>query len=405
MEIVLQIIFWLSGLAIAYSYVGYPLWLAWRVRGRQLNTLQFASPSEAPHLSVLMAVHNEEKVLREKLDSLIRQEYPTHRFSIWIGSDCSTDATNTILEEYAAQDARIHLQLFTSRQGKPGIINQLAQKAIDKYGQHEGHLFLITDASVMLTPKVSWCLVRHFKTPKLAIVDAHMVHTGMEAASISHSEDSYISWEGQLKQNESILWQRMIGPFGGCYALRSDFYQEVPANFLVDDFYITMRVFEEGGLAINELEAICYEPVGHEMSEEFRRKARISAGNVQNLLRFRKMWWPPVGNPNFAFFSHKVLRWFGPLWLIGLLVSGALLSHNLFYGFLFLFLLVGVFLVPLLDVLLRQLHIHVLLLRHVRYFLVMNLALFAGFIRYIKGIRTNVWQPPKRHAGNSTEHD
>ena len=397
MDVLLQLLFWLSGAAIGFAYIGYPVWLAWRARGRRLETQKFTTSSEAPYVSVLMAVHNEEQVLQEKLDSLLAQDYPAEKMVIWVGSDCSQDATNSILEEYAAKHSQMRLRLYQDRQGKPNIINKLAVLATEARVAGPDHIFLITDASVMLKPEVVWKLARHFKTPKLAIVDAHMVHTGMESESISFSEDRYISWEGRLKQYESILWQRMIGPFGGCYALSSSFFHPVPANFLVDDFYITMQAFRQGGLAINELEAICYESVGHEIKEEFRRKARISAGNVQNMLLFRRLWWPPFGLPNFAFFSHKILRWLGPFWLILLWLSSALLWHNLIYRILFLILTAGFFLVPLLDGLLSRLRIHVLPIRHIRYFLMMNLALLAGFIRYLNGIKSNVWQPPKRH--------
>jgi len=52
--------------------------------------------------------------------------------------------------------------------------------------------------------------------------------------------------------------------------------------------------------------------------------------------------------------------------------------------------------IPLLDELLQSWKINASLLRKVRYFLMMNLALLAGYIRYVKGIKSNVWQPPKR---------
>lgn len=400
MELFLQMLFWLSAMSLAYTYALYPWWLGRLARGRSLPTRRYENPADGPEVSVLMAVHNEEKVLAEKLDSLLAQDYPAGKLLIWVGSDRSTDQTNAILSRYAAEHAHLRFFPFEQRQGKPGIINQLARRASVERPTGRDHVFLITDASVILSADTVWRLVRHFRSPELAIADARMVHTGMQEAGISRSEDHYISREVRLKHHESVLWQHMIGPFGGCYALRSDYFEPIPDNFLVDDFYLTMRVFERGGWAINELEAVCYEPVGHELREEFRRKARISAGNYQNLLRFRRLWWPPVGIPNVLFFSHKVLRWLGPFWLLFLLLAAFLLRDNLLYLALLVMLLTGFLLVPLLDVALRALGRHWLPSRHVRYFLMMNLALLAGFFRFIKGIKTNVWQPPKRYAGD-----
>jgi cellulose synthase/poly-beta-1,6-N-acetylglucosamine synthase-like glycosyltransferase len=382
---------------MGYTYVGYPLLLRVLARGKTLDTLQFGPGDAWPRVSVLMAVHNEARVIRQKMDSLLGQDYPPELLAYYIGSDCSTDETNAIVAGYAATDPRIQFRAFTQRQGKPGIINQLAALAAARYPAGQDHIFIITDASVMLQPEVVSRLAAHFKTPDMAIVDALIVHTGMQSQGISRSEDAYISGEGRIKYREGVVWKRMIGPFGGCYALRSDYFCPVPATFLVDDFYITMRAFERGGLAISEPAARCLEPVGHEISEEFRRKARISAGNFQNMYTFRKLWWPPRGLPNFPFFSHKILRWLGPFWLLGGGLSGAYLAaFNLFYACAFGFMAAVLLLPPLADAGLRKFGIHCLPLRHIRYFLLMNLALFVGFIRYQKGIRTNVWQPPKR---------
>ena len=396
LEFSLKLIFWGSGLALVYAYLLYPLLLAWLARHRVITTDKFVDLAEFPQVSVLMAVHNEEGIIAAKLQSLVAQDYPLHKLHIFVGSDNSNDQTNAIVATFAQQYENIHFFPFAQRQGKPGVINQLAAAAEQKYPTGPGHVFIITDASVIIKPEVTRRLVRHFKHSNLAIVDAHMLHTGMVQEDISASENTYISWEGKLKYHESVVWKKMIGPFGGCYALRSDFFIQVPDNFLVDDFFITMQAFRRGGLAINEPQAICYESVGHEIKEEFRRKARISAGNLQNMFAFTDLWLPPWGSPNFAFFSHKILRWLGPIWLILLLISAGLLRDNQMYEWLFVMLSGVFFLIPLVDEGLMRLRIHWSLLRNVRYFLMMNLALLAGYFHYVKGIKSNVWQPPKR---------
>ena len=290
---------------------------------------------------------------------------------------------------------------FPSRsdRAKPVVVNQLVAAAQKAYSDAENHILLITDANVMLGTNSVFHLAKHFRNPEIVIVDAHMVHTGMQEDGISIPENQYITSEVMLKNREGMVWGKMIGPFGGCYTIRADHYSKVPNTFLVDDFYITMRAFEQGGNAINELNAVCYEAVSHEMKEEFRRKARISAGNFQNLLTFPHLWWPPVKPLSFAFFSHKVLRWFGPFLLIFTLLSSLMLGFyfNLFYLVLFLFLFGVLVVLPLLDLILDRLNINITPLRAVRYFVFMNIALLSGFIKFINGIKNNVWEPPKRN--------
>ncbi|MGB1217050.1 MAG: glycosyltransferase family 2 protein, partial [Saprospiraceae bacterium] len=215
----------------------------------------------------------------------------------------------------------------------------------------------------------------------------------------------YISGEVKIKYMEGKLWGTMMGPFGGCYAIRAEYFKQVPDNFLVDDFFIAMNVFDKGGKAVNELEAICYESVSHELKEEFRRKSRISAGNYQNLFTYFHLLSPLRGKLAFTFFSHKFLRWMGPFLIIMALVSSLvlmLLGNVIFAGF-FGFLMILIIIIPIFDVVLQNVGIHLRLFRSVRYFFMMNLALLKGFFKYIKGIESNVWQPTKRT--DSVEHD
>ena len=394
---ILTVLFLLSGFALVYTYFLYPRFVIWYAKNKKGNT-QFFDEDSLPYVSVLMSVYNEESVIDQKIQSLLQQDYPKHKLSIFIGSDCSADQSDEIVQKYADANPNLFFFPFYERQGKPGVINQLATKAFAKTSD-ENHIFLITDANVILSPVVLKKLSRHFKNPAIAIVDANMVHTGMQVEGISLSEDYYISSEVTLKHSESLIWGKMAGPFGGCYALRASYFCEVPANFLVDDFYIAMKVFEKGGDVINDLEAVCYEAVSHEMMEEFRRKARISAGNFQNLVTFPHLWWPPFRLPAFVLFSHKVLRWLGPLFILIMMVISLLFTiwGVLYYQLFFAALCFGVFILPLLDKSLNKLGLNLFLLRSIRYFMLMNIALAKGFFKFLKGIKHNAWEPPKRN--------
>lgn len=398
MEVFFLLILFLCGFGLLHTYWLYPRIIGWLASRKAFPVPAFPS-DDPPFVSVLMAVYNEEKVIAEKLQTLLDLDFPPHQLRIFIGSDHSNDGTNAILATYQTQDDRIVFFPYQERSGKPGVINRLYEEAIRQQPVSARHLFLITDANVMLDRDCLRALSRHFQRKDVAIVDAHMRHVGLQADGISRSEDQYLSGEVLLKHGEGKLWGTMIGPFGGCYLLRSDYFSPVPANYLVDDFYIAMRAFERGGKAINDLEAVCYEAVSHDWREEYRRKARISTGNYQNLTAFRHLWWPPVRPLSFAFFSHKVLRWLGPFfllafWLCSLLLWG--LFHNYYYSWLFLCLNVFYFALPIIDILLQSRGIQWRLLRNVRYFFLMNIALLAGFFRFIKGVKNNVWEPPKR---------
>jgi len=254
----------------------------------------------------------------------------------------------------------------------------------------------LTDANVILKPNTLYELVKYFKVTEIGLVDANMVNKGLSSDGISFQEKAYISREVKIKNMEGKLWGSMMGPFGGCFAMRKSLYEKVPENYLVDDFYLSMKVLENNYKAINNVNAVVYEDVSNDLKEEFRRKIRIATGNFQNLASFVRLLFKKRGI-GYCFFSHKVLRWLGPFFIIFTLMTSFYLgTESSFYSYVFYIQLVT-FLFPFIDYLLRKIGLHIIILRFITHFYSMNLALLIGFYKYTKGVRSNVWQPTKRN--------
>jgi len=344
-----------------------------------------------PHVSILMALFNEEEVIEEKLNSILKTSYPNNKIEILIGSDNSTDKTNEIVEQYSIKNSNINFTVFSSRQGKPKIINQLQKKA-------KGTVLIITDANVIFSENTVFQMLKHFKNENIGLVDTQMIHKkeSISKSGISVQESSYINREVGIKQNESIIWGTMMGPFGGCYSIRNSLYKDVPSNYLVDDFYINMNVFVQSKNAINSKEAIVYEDVSNNLKDEFRRKIRIATGNFQNLSTFSKLLFSKKKGLAFSFFSHKVLRWLGPFFLLIALYSNLMLINSSLYQIILILFLVT-FLLPLIDTLLKKQNINISILRFITHFYTMNLALLIGFFKFLSGVKSGIWQPTKRN--------
>lgn len=341
-----------------------------------------------PSVSILIAARNEEQVIAEKMESILHTNYQGD-FEILCGSDNSTDRTDDILKQFSEKSEKIHFFSYSARKGKPSIINDLADKAA-------GDILVITDANVMFTGDTVFHLVRRFKDSGTGLVDANMRPPVPNDSGISLQERIYISLETRLKNMEGEIWGTMMGPFGGCFAIRKEMFRKVPANFLADDFYLNMQVLKQGRKCVNDLDAVVYETVSTEISEEFRRRVRISSGNFQNLFHFGHMLFPPWKAVAFCFFSHKVLRWMGPLILVLLFLSNILIFQQSRFFQVALFVQIILFLIPLIDILLEKFRIHIIILRFITHFYIMNAALFWGFIKYMKGITSNAWEPTKR---------
>ena len=388
--VILQVLFWIAVLLILHSHVFFPVILEWLSKGKKQNNFVWLSDSaDLPHIDILLAVYNEEKVIEEKIRSVFQTNYPSDKIHFYIGSDASIDRTNEIVQQYQKQYPGIVFKLF-SRTGKSEIINAL-------YRESTSPIMVLTDANVFFDRDTLYQLVKHFREETIGLVGGNILNLKHKNTGISFQEKAYLQRENLIKYHEGILWGAMIGAFGGCYAVRRELYKEVPRNFIVDDFYITMQVLRAKFKAINELDAICYEDVSDHISEEFRRKTRISAGNFQNLFVFSDLLSPSYGGVAFSLISHKVLRWYTPFLMIFLLIVNILLLkvHPIYEltlaGQFFLLLIV------LLERILKKVGWNIKLFRFITHFYSMNLALLLGFINYFKGIKTSVWKPTERN--------
>ncbi|HTB06602.1 MAG TPA: glycosyltransferase [Bacteroidia bacterium] len=387
MYLVCEYIFWIALGAVAYSYAFYPLLLRLLASGKKNNTVVY-SENELPSVSILIAAHNEESVIAEKLVSIFESTYSLDKIEVLVGSDSSTDKTDSIVSELSKKYPGIKLVQFNDRKGKVHIINRLAEIASNP-------IFIITDANVVFDKNTIKELAKHFKNSSIALVDSNMMHKGFKKDGISYEESFYIRGEVSSKYNEGVLWGTMMGPFGGCYAIRKEYFFVVPEHFLVDDFYINMKVLEKGGKAINEVHAVVYEDVSNELMEEFRRKIRIATGSFQNLFAFKYLLFR-FNAISFCFFSHKVLRWLGPLFFFLIYITSILLRFDPFFNYTLWAESIVILLVPL-DYLLQKTGLHLRLLRLLRHFFFMNLAIFWGMMKAISGVKSSVWEPTRRY--------
>ncbi len=383
-----SILFWASAAALFHSYVLYPLLVRVLTTGRKPNAVVYDRETPPP-VTVIVAAHNEERIIERKIDSIFTGGYPKDKLHVIVGSDRSTDRTDEIVMRCAERYGRVELVPFAERTGKTGVLNALVPRA-------ETDIVVLTDANVLIGQDTLFQLVRHFRNESISLVDSNMIYVDGGVANVSKQEKTYIGAEVTVKQAESLLAGCMMGPFGGCYALRRKHYVAVPPTFLVDDFYINMRVIEQGFRCINELNAHVYEEISHSLGEEFRRKVRIATGNFQNLATFWRLLFRPDAVA-FCFWSHKVLRWLGPLFLLAVFAASAVLAGVPLYAWAFR-LQVACYAVPLADVTLSAAGLRVGALRFVTHGVAMNAALFAGMVRYLRGVDSGVWQPTRRHG-------
>lgn len=395
-----EVVFIAAVMMLGWSYIIYPALVFTIASIRKtdgsnmqadtaLNTERNLDSATALHtVSVLIPVYNEEKVIREKLTSILLSDYPAELLEILVGSDASDDSTEEIVESIAAGVKRIRLHRSNTRRGKSAMLNDLAALA-------GGDILIITDANVLFSSDTVRHLAEGISAPGTGLCDAAVIPDAAASHGVAHQENFYSRFESALKSAEAAAWGSMTGPYGGCYAIRRDLFPVIPDNTLVDDLYVGLTALKKGYAIKNIPSATVTEDTEADLAGQYRRRVRIAAGSYQNLFRFG-----PFPSPNikisFSFFSHKVLRWLTPFFLMLVFMTTVILSASSVFYFCLLALQLIFLLLSALDLALNEYGRKMLYLRYVTQFIMMNAALTGGFLKALKGIKNGIWEPTKR---------
>jgi len=376
-----KLLFWFSLAVIIYSYFLYPflLFVFARLFGRSAN---IADTDYLPCVSVLVPAYNEEKVILRKIENVLLMDYPADKLSVWVGSDCSDDRTDEIVQ--GIDNPRVHFWRSPERGGKTGIINGLAP-------QIPSDIILFTDANTMHHRDCLKKMVKLFADPAVGGVAGHIRHKTVETNE--SAENIYRSFESRQKVLESKL-HSTISAFGGSYAIRKNLFVPIPKNaYSNDDVLIPMSIIQQGYRIIYEMDAASEEDMTEKVKSEFDRRVRIGAGNFQAFFWLFHFFNPMIGWPSFCYISHKVSRWFSPFFILFGFIS-AIAVVALGGGQIYKFLLSCGIIFSLSGLLYRSVSLKIN--RHIFYFFAMNFALLLGAVRFGSGIKSAVWKRTER---------
>lgn len=376
-----EIVFWSSVVALCYTYAGYPLLLLsvslWRAR-----TVRRAA--NEPQVSVIITAYNEERDLRAKLLNTLALDYPRARLEVIVASDCSTDGTDEIAREFASQGVRLHRQ--PERLGKTAAQNAAVELA-------QGEVILFSDATTFYQTDVLRVMMPDFADPTVGCVAGRLIYVDPAESSVGHGARSYWSYETFLKKHESRACS-LIGASGCLYAVRRAAY--VPMyNEACSDFLIATKMVEQGLRAVYEPGAVCTEETNHRADKEMRMRVRVITQTFTDLWRHRAMMNPArSGFYAIQLFSHKVLRYFVPAFLLALLSSSAALSvFSLFYAACFAAQLLFYGVAALGWMLEKAGARRMRLLALPQYFVLANVASVIACYKFLRGERYARWEP------------
>jgi hypothetical protein len=301
---------------IVWVYVGYPIVL-WATA--QLRRKPVRRAAVTPPVSVVICAYNEERDIRRKLEECLAADYPAAQLEIIVASDGSTDRTDDIVREFAP---RVRLLRVEGRGGKTVAQNAAVREA-------RGEILVFSDVTTVYTPATIREMVANFADPDVGCVGGDL-HYEKEAQNTS-AEGRALFWgyERRLRVWESQV-HSIIGVAGCVYAMRRALYVPLDAA-AISDFVQPGRVTEHGHRTVLEPRALAFEPVeSRSLGEELYRRARIITRGLRGAFTMPRLL-NPLRHPWFAIvlWSHRVLRWLVPVFLLALLAASAgLVMHG-----------------------------------------------------------------------------
>jgi cellulose synthase/poly-beta-1,6-N-acetylglucosamine synthase-like glycosyltransferase len=373
--------FWISLGGIVYSYAAYPLLLAILAHlfGKRIKSplLDYA---DLPSLSLLIAAHNEEEVIEQRIEIALAMDYPREKLEILIASDGSTDSTAAIAARFTHRGVR--LLDFPTRRGKSALLN-------DAIRQASGEIILLSDANTRTNGNAARLLARWFVDPHVGAVCGRLVL--IDPKSGTNVDSLYWKYETFLKKRESQLGA-LLGSNGAIYALRAAHFQPIPDRTLIDDFVIPLKARLQSGCAIiYDAEAIAREETAPRIGTEFRRRTRIGTGDWQAIALLWRLLNPARGWIAFTFFSHKILRWVCPFFMIAMIASNLHLSPHSSFFHAILRVQIALYTLAAAGAIVPQNLPLSKFLRLANMFLSMNAALFLGFYKWLTTPHTGIW--------------
>ncbi len=370
----MKLLFWLSFGIIFYTYAVYPVlvYLLSLVFKRRVKKSDIY-----PKVSILISAYNEEKFIEAKIKSILELDYPQDKIEVLIGSDGSNDNTDEIVSRFL--NDRTNLFRFQLREGKPSVLNSLAEQA-------KNEILVFTDARQRLDKNSLKELVANFSDDKVGSVSAELLFSDADKDN-AQGISLYWQYEKFIRLSESNVGS-MLGATGAMYAVRKELFTSLPKNLILDDVYIPLKSVEKGFRAIFEPRAIIFDSISRDAGEEFKRKARTLSGNFQIFILLRKLFNPFISPVAVQLFSHKFLRLTVPFFLICLFVSNVFVLEE---G-----ILRAIFIAQVIFYILALLGLFTDMLKNItnvpKMFLVMNAAAVVGLYRFLFKKQNVAWQ-------------
>jgi cellulose synthase/poly-beta-1,6-N-acetylglucosamine synthase-like glycosyltransferase len=287
---------------------------------------------EWPSVTVLVAAHNEERVLAGCLEHLLELDYPADKLKIIVVNDRSKDGTAAILDRFAAAaDGRI-VAIHRPGDAMPGKPAALA----DAFKRVGSELIVFFDADYLPHPPLLKKLVAPFVDPQVAATMGRVVPYNTQTNLLTRMLDLERRGGYAVDQAVRSAWN-LLPQFGGTVGgVRMAALQEVggwTTDTLAEDTDLTYRLFAKGYVVEYVNDALCYEESPADWGVRYKQIRRWACGHNQCLFRYFRTTLTAQDQPLLRRFDAALVLVFFLFPAISLLGLAAAMIYPTLYAF------------------------------------------------------------------------
>ncbi len=289
-------------------------------------------PDQYPKFSILIPMHNEEKVVATTLDAILKINYPKDKIEVVCIDDASTDRTGEICEQYRARFPQIFKVVHRPREavrGKAAALN-------DGLDHATGDYIVIFDADHKAHPEI----LNRFLAKFLEADDPRL--GAVQGSTRYINEDENLITKIIAKERDPCLLVYLRGekrlnllPYtaGSAVCFKREVFEKIGkfnVESVTDDTDFSTRMYLAGYRVEVEPEAYTYEEAINNLRALRRRTYRWARGHTKVMLDY---WKQMARNP---YLTLKQRIW-GLIFLAYYTIPTIILVGMILYGLSFVY--------------------------------------------------------------------
>lgn len=240
-----------------------------------------------PLVSVIIAAHNEEKVIIYSLDSLRKSTYP--RVEVLVADDASQDHTRQLVRDYIVRHPEMDLRIYSMRRngGKGAALNRLLRRHV------HGEFVMTLDADSIVRPDTIQNSIAYFADPTVAGVAANVrIIDEPTVLGMLQKFEHMVGYRSK-KMYSLLNCEFVVGGVASMYRMsvlrKVGFYD---TDTVTEDIGLSIKIVSLGNRAYRMVYAADVVAITEGVASFralVRQRYRWKYGSFQNLIKYRRL--------------------------------------------------------------------------------------------------------------------